>query len=261
MRKGMHWIAAGLFGLSALAHAGQTCETTHPSASATQSAIQLATKLQAALDGSGADVALVARAGQDLRRYNLRYSHMAVAYKDPDHARWTLLHKLNDCGTEQAGLHRQGLGNFFLDDPHAYRARLYIPSAAMQKSLLAVMRDQRHRWVDEPRYSAIAYPWAQRYQNSNGWVLELLALADAPSMLRDRREAQAHLRATGYQPGEIPIGPAERAGASLTRANVSFMDHPLAKRLAGRYQVVTVESVESWLTQRGQLLHQQDLGL
>ncbi len=48
----------------------------------------------------------------------------------------------------------------------------------------------------------------------------------------------------------IEVDPLSRLGASVFRANVSFTEHPLSQRLKGRYQVVTVESVQAFLQQQ-----------
>ena len=42
----------------------------------------LALATERALDASGADVVVLARAGQDLSAYGLRYSHLGFAYRD-----------------------------------------------------------------------------------------------------------------------------------------------------------------------------------
>ena len=61
-----------------------------------------------ALDASGAEVVLLARAGQDLSKYGLRWSHLGFAYRQD--GVWRVLHKLNHCGTDESALYRQGLG-------------------------------------------------------------------------------------------------------------------------------------------------------
>jgi hypothetical protein len=45
-------------------------------------ALALAEHVQRALDASGAQVVIIARAGQDLRKYGLQYSHLAFAYRE-----------------------------------------------------------------------------------------------------------------------------------------------------------------------------------
>jgi hypothetical protein len=97
----------------------------------------------------------------------------------------------------------------------------------------------------------VAYPWAQRYQQSNQWAIETLALAMEPGAAsRDR--AQAWLQFKGYQPSVLKIGALTRLGGRMGSANIAFDDHPSEQRFADRIETVTVDSVLAWL-QRAQL--------
>ncbi|HSI58365.1 MAG TPA: DUF2145 domain-containing protein, partial [Ideonella sp.] len=102
-----------------------------------------------------------------------------------------------------------------------------------------------------PRYSMVAYPWSQTYQQSNQWVIETLAGALAPQA-NSRRAAQETLRAQGYEPGVLKLGALTRLGARATAANVAFDDHPNSERFADRIATVTADSVFAWL-QRSKL--------
>ncbi|WP_308925226.1 DUF2145 domain-containing protein [Janthinobacterium sp. J1-1] len=99
--------------LAGAAHAGRSCEEKPTDANTLVKSMALAQKTWQALDASGAQVALVARAGQDLSKYQLRYSHMALAWRDHPQGRWLVVHELNECGTAQSSLYNEGLGNFF----------------------------------------------------------------------------------------------------------------------------------------------------
>src|SRR6476620_10462997 len=99
--------------LAPSAQAGRSCEEKQPSVQSITRGLELADRTRAALDASGADVVLLARAGQDLRKWGLRYSHLGFAYRDraADGAIvWRVLHKLNQCGTADSAMYRQGLG-------------------------------------------------------------------------------------------------------------------------------------------------------
>ena len=52
-----------------------------------------------ALERTGAEVALIARVGQDLSKYKLRYSHYGFVMREHIDGRWTVVHELNQCGT------------------------------------------------------------------------------------------------------------------------------------------------------------------
>src|SRR5207244_12475906 len=102
------------------AHAGRSCEERRPTAASVVRGLALAQRTRDALDASGADVVVLARAGQDLRKWGLQWSHLGFAYRDAEG--WRVVHKLNQCGTADAALYRQGLGEFFLDDPWRFEA-------------------------------------------------------------------------------------------------------------------------------------------
>jgi hypothetical protein len=234
------------------AHAGRDCEVQPPNAAAVERGLELAHRTARALDASGADVVVLARAGQDLSRWRLRWSHLAFAYRDTyAHGAWRVVHKLNHCGSDRAAVYRQGLGEFFLDDPHDYVAGWVVPSPELQRQLRALLHDNaRVAYLHQPAYNMVAYPWATQYQQSNQWLIETLALAAEPG-LTSRERAQSWLQAKGYQPDVLRIDTFTRLGARMTSANVAFDDHPNHKRFSGRIETVTADSVFSWLAESG----------
>ncbi len=245
-------LAASLL-LALPAHAGRSCEQRAPDLAQVQQGLQLAEHTRAALDASGAQVVVLARAGQDLSRYGLRYSHLGLAYRDGDNAGggWRVVHKLNHCGQNVADLWRQGLAQFFLDDPFEYRAGVVVLAPAVQVALLPLLQDNaRLATLHTQAYNMLAYPWAQTYQQSNQWALETLAYAVEPTA-DTRQRAQAWLQFKGYQPTTLHLGPLTRLGASVSRANIRFDDHPNNKRFADRIETVTVDSVFDWLQRTG----------
>lgn len=249
MRRTLQIAALALALASGGAHAGRSCERQAPRAENVQRAMSLAERTARALDDSGAQVAIVARAGQDLSRYGLSYSHLGLVYKDG--ARWRVAHKLNDCGSAQAAVFRQGLGEFFLDDLFDYRAAVVVLAPELQQHLLPALADNTQlARLHTGAYSMVAYAWGQRYQQSNQWALETLAAAQSPGV-RSRADAQDWLRANGYQPTTLRIDPITRLGARLTAANVAFDDHPAEKRFTDRIETVTVDSVFAWLNRTG----------
>jgi len=101
--------ASPLVGLPA--YAGRSCEAEHPpQAQTVVRGLNLAARALAVLDAGGERVVLLARAGQDLSKYNIYYSHFGFAYKQPQ---VTPNGKLNQCGTADAFVYRQGLGGIF----------------------------------------------------------------------------------------------------------------------------------------------------
>lgn len=209
----------------------------------------LAVATAKALDASGANVVMLARAGQDLSAYGLTYSHLGFAYREAANGPsvWRVLHKLNHCGTASSALYRQGLGEFFLDRPHRYEAAFVALAPDLQARLLPMLKDNARIGVlNEPRYSMVAYAWGQTYQQSNQWAVETLAVAAEPT-IADRLRAQAWMKFKGYEPTTLTLGPLKRLGARATAANVTFDDHPNDKRFTDRIETVTVDSVFAWL--------------
>lgn len=237
---------AALLTLAAPAHAGRSCEQQAADPRAVSRGLTLAAQTLDALNASGARVVLLARAGQDLSRYGLRYSHLGFAYRT-DGGTWRVVHKLNACGSAEAALYRQGLGEFFLDDPFRYEAAWVVPTPDVQSRLYALLDDgSRVTALHVRPYSIVSYVWGGKYQQSNQWVLETLAMAmDAD--IRSRAQAQSWLRARGFRPTTLTLGPLMRLGARISAANVAFDDHPNDKRFSDRIETVTVESVFAWM--------------
>jgi hypothetical protein len=143
LRAGLGAVLAALaLGIGTPAWAGRACAAPQPPKTATiERALELWQSAPwRALDQSGADVVVLARAGQDLSRYGLRYSHLGFAYRQRDAlgaSVWRVLHKLNQCGTAESALYRQGLGDFFLDDLWRFEAAWVVPTPEVQRKLLA----------------------------------------------------------------------------------------------------------------------------
>ena len=270
-------IGAFAIATATVATAGQTCDAAAPDTVGMTRALGLAERLQQSLDASGAQVVIVARAGQDLRKYGLNWSHLAFAYREdmpalqpivgrsailgqigaptagglmpvqPPRGTWRIVHKLNQCGTAEAAVFRQGLAEFFLDTPFRYEAAYVVPAPEVQAALMQVLiDDQRLVQWHTPAYSVVAYPWSTKYQQSNQWALETLAGSLDPAA-STRERAQAWLRLHDYRPTVLHIDALTRLGGRITRANVAFDDHPNAKRFSDHIETVTVESIFAWM--------------
>jgi hypothetical protein len=234
------------------AQAGRSCEQAKPTAALIVKGMQLAERTSQQLDASGARVVLLARAGQDLSKYGLRYSHLGIAYKT-DEGPWRVVHKLNQCGTAEAAVYRQGLGEFFLDDLWRHEAAWAVPTPQVQTQLLAALRESPSRItrLNVAPYSIVSYVWGQKYQQSNQWAVETLAAAMEPTTIGNRGQAQAWMQFKGYEPTALRLGPLTRLGGRVGSANVAFDDHPNDKRFSDRIETVTVDSVFAWLLRAG----------
>ena len=242
-------LCAALTAASLAAHAGRSCDTKAPTVEAIQSSMALAANTASRLDATGAQVVVLARAGQNLSEYGLRYSHLGFAYRDT--GGWRVVHKLNQCGSAKAALYRQGLGEFFLDDPFEYVAAIVVLAPEVQARLLPDLAvNARLAQLNTPAYSVVAYPWSVTYQQSNQWAIETLAMTQDPAA-STRERAQAWLKLQGYQPTTLHLSAFKRLGARMTAANVAFDDHPNEKRFSDRIETVTVDSVFAWLNRSG----------
>jgi hypothetical protein len=243
-------LAAAVFGAAPAAYAGRSCEARKTTPQTVERAMVLAEKTLASLNASGEKVVLLARAGQDLGKYGIRYSHLGLAYQLPDGQggmTWRVVHKLNSCGTSESAVYRQGLGEFFLDDLWRFEAAWVAPSPQAQAQLLALLQDPaRLTAMHHKPYSIVSYAWGRKYQQSNQWAIETLAAAVEPGVTT-REKAQAWLQFKGYEPTTLKLGPLTRLGGRMTAANVAFDDHPNEKRFSDRIETVTVDSVFAWL--------------
>jgi hypothetical protein len=229
--------------------AGQRCDPHLATPDATRLAAAAAARTVAELDSHQRPIALLARIGQDLSAQGLLYSHAAFVVRDDtasDARGWRVTHLLNDCGTDHGALFREGVVDFYLDNPLSYQAKLVFVTPALETVLLRALNDHHGKAVFERRYSVIAKPYSKTRQNSTGWMLEVIAAASGESP-DSRAEAMIILSRRQYQPDIIHIPYSQRILGGLTRANAVFTDHSLATRLSGKYPVSTVHSVFRYL--------------
>ena len=132
------------------AYAGRSCEQHPPSAVAVSRAMQLAEHTATRLTQSGASVVVIARAGQNLSEYGLRYSHLGFAYREGERGPWRVVHKLNQCGSSRASLYRHGLGEYRLG--FILTARLFEGNR-QDEPQMAVERLNGNRFLQGPRPS------------------------------------------------------------------------------------------------------------
>ena len=220
--------------------AGHPCGPPQNDAASVIKGLDLAEKTWHALDASGAQVALIARAGQDISRYGLVYSHMALVWRDHPEGRWLVVHELNTCGTASSALYNEGLGNFFLDDMYLYQTEIIVPAPALQARLARLLASPTAQRLHEDHYNMVSYVFSTQYQNSNQWVLEMLAAASAaPGAIENN-----------FEPITLDIPATTRLGARMFSANVAFDDHPFGRRMAGQIDTVTVDSVFRFVQRR-----------
>lgn len=241
------------------------CRERYPSVGAQAAMFDVAWTTAERLDALPAvDVVIAARGGQDLSRYGLRHSHLAFLVREDD-GRWRALHLLNRCRTDSSQLYREGLGNFVGESGSHTDLRIGVPPPALQAALKTMLAPPaiQPRALHDANYNVVAYPFATDYQNSNQWILEVLAAAMAQAeggpVIVKREQAQQWLRQQNYRPSVLHIGLGKRVGARLFVANATTTDHPASERISGNYSVVTVESIFDFLQLRSSL--QQELAV
>ena len=167
------------------------------------------------LERSGHDIALIARSGLDLSRFDQRYSHAGLSLRASPNAPWSVRQLYYDCDERRPRLFDQGIAGFVLGsvDPSAgYVSVLLLPPAAALPLERAAQDRRQALSLLGGTYSANAYAFAQRYQNCNQWVAEMLAvawggLAEADAVAGPERRAQAQqwLQAQGFMPTRFEV--------------------------------------------------------
>ncbi|MDO5609542.1 MAG: DUF2145 domain-containing protein [Pseudomonadota bacterium] len=240
--------------------AGQSCKDLQLPPETVAEAATTALTVADALDARNAPVALVARVGSDLSSYGLTYSHAGFAVRDHPNGRWTVVHLLNQCGSDRSSLYAQGLVNFFLDDLVNQDARIvWLPEDMADRLATHLIGIPRNHLLG-PRYNLIARPGSPRMQNSTAWMLETLAIAQLPdppasiSRALAFRTAQQH----GFTPDTIRIAYGKRVLGGLFSPNTDFTDHPVATRLNGQYPVVTVRAILRYMDNNDLIIDQAE---
>ena len=230
--------------------------------------LQFAAIARRELESSGQDVALIARSGIDLSRFDLRYSHAGVSLRASRNAPWSVRQLYFACDEGRPRLYDQGLAGFVLgtDDPVVgYVSIVWLPreqAAALERAALDNARALRLLAAD---YSANAYPFSVRYQNCNQWVIEMLAgawggLDDDPAL---RARAQAWLSDQHYDPAAIDVGSHLLMFVGQFIPWIHYDDHPESDRYALRLRTSLPTSIETFVrahvpdAQRVELCHDE----
>lgn len=193
------------------AHAGALhfCDR-RPEVSATDQdrRLRFTARVRQALDEAAGGVALISRAGLDLSRFGIRYSHAGIVLKSGD-GPWRVRQLYYACDESRSRLFDEGVASFLMgmDDPQqGHVALVHLPEPRASRLRGAAADTPRALAFLHADYSANAYPFSTRYQNCNQWVAELLAAAWAPdSTVRTRGEAQAWLQSQGYEPARVDL--------------------------------------------------------
>jgi hypothetical protein len=258
--------AALAFCASASAWAGipAFCERGKVVAAADQDRVlRFAGAVRQELARSGQPVALISRAGLDLSRFGLLYSHAGVALKEADDA-WTVRQLYYACDESRPRLFDQGVAGFALgaDAPDTGHVSLVFLDAADGEQLARAAEDKRLALaLLAGEYSANAYAFGTRYQNCNQWVAEILASAwgqlDAGEKPRER--AQDWLRTQGYTAGPVKVPSHWMMFAGQFVPLLHVGDHPLDDVYALALRVSVPASIEDFVRRRSKQAQRVEL--
>jgi len=219
------------------------------------------------LERSGERVALVARAGLDLSRFGLLYSHAGIALKDDPGGAWSVRQLYYACEESRPRLFDQGIAGFALGadapgDGHVSLVFVGDQDAAMLER--AALDKHQALSLLAGEYSANAYAFGTRYQNCNQWVAELLAsawghLEDSGDANAPRARAQAWLRAQGYTAGPVKVPSHWMMFAGQFVPLVHVGDHPLDDIYALALRVSVPASIEEFVHRREPLAKRVEL--
>jgi hypothetical protein len=208
----------------------------------------------------------------------MKYSHMGVLLRHHPAGRdlngnqefWWFRHQLRPCVDEkkkQDGLDYnkpllwdEGMGRFFSDDPHELRAQLVVLKPEIQDRVEALVLNNRSALAFNGNYYNAVANWQNtNEQNSNQWVVEILAAALQPiGKITSRAQAQQVLLTTGYRPTTIAFWGKQRlallpgAGRLLPYVQIHALENPYA-HLYRIGQVISTMSIVEYLARQNVL--------
>jgi hypothetical protein len=251
------WLCAGAITCQASSTSLQFCDRSHEvSAQQQDRQLRFAAVVKRELERSGETVALVARAGLDLRRFGLRYSHAGVSLKGSPNAPWSVRQLYYACDEERARIFDQGIAGFVLgmdDARQGYVSIVFVPQAEAAALELSALDNALALRLLAGRYSANAYAFGLRYQNCNQWLVELLAVAwgaldsEAPEL---RLRAQRWLAASGFRPPPVELNSHLLMFAAPFVPFIHLDDHPEEDRFALGLHVTLPSAIEDFVRAR-----------
>jgi hypothetical protein len=207
--------------------------------------------IKSELQASGQSLALIARSGLDLSRFNTRYSHSGISLKGSPNTPWSIRQLYYSCDEGKPRIFDQGMAGFVMgtDSPLlGYISVVLLPETAEKPLATAALENANALALLNTKYSANAYPFSQKYQNCNQWVIELFATAIGALTGSDnpREQAQSWLKDNGYLPTLIEVGNRFLMSLGAFIPMVQSDDHPESDLEKQRYQVSMPAAIEAF---------------
>ena len=214
--------------------------------------LRFAAVVKQELERSGARAAVIARAGTDLSRFGLLYSHAGIALRDNPGSPWAVRQLYYACDEARPRLFDQGVPGFALgaDAPaRGHMSLLFLPDDKERLLAQAALDTPLALALLAGKYSANAYAYGTRYQNCNQWVAELIASAwgHLDGVAAPRERAQAWLRGQGYAAGPVKIPSHALMFAGQFVPLVHLNDHPVEDIHALALHVSVPASIEDFV--------------
>ena len=222
--------------------------------------LRFASVVKGELEASGQRLALVARSGLDLARFNHRYSHAGLSLKASPNTPWSVRQLYFACDEGQPRIFDEGLPGFVLgtNDPGVgYVSLVFFPETEASLLEARALDNRRALQLLGAAYSANAHAWSVRYQNCNQWLAELLASAwGEPTSPTDpgietapnaRSAAQRWLKSNGYAPSIFDVGFRPIIWLSAALPWLHNDDHPSEDLDQAIYRVSMPASIEAFV--------------
>lgn len=194
--------------------------------------IQLAKKVEKTLAGKGARVAIIGRIGRPASEMpqGMRYTHAAFAVYSEimtadgrQLAGYATFNEYQDDQEPNTSSLVQDYPVDFYASVAELEAGVIIPSAELQRRLLAVITSPVYQSLHEPVYSAIANPYTLGRQNCTEFVLDVIHAAIYQT--GDIGVIKANARAF-FVGQTVDVSPFKLLLGSMFSREISLSDHP-----------------------------------
>lgn len=191
-----------------------------------------AKKVEKKLGQKGARVFILSRVGRPREQLpaGIQYTHTALAVYSkitteasdtiPGYAIYNLYQKNQQTDRSEIVI------NFpvdFFADSYLLETGIIIPVPKLQQRLLQDIQAGMHQKLHNPRYSIIANPFNQQFQNCTEYVLDLLNAAIYKTA--DKVQLKANAKAY-FQAQAVEVNPLKLMFGAMLAPEVALSDHP-----------------------------------